>query len=37
MEQYEEPTIQVVADDMEDVITGSDGVELPEMPITLQF
>ena len=33
--QYEEPTIEFIADELEDVITGS--VDLPEVPITLGF
>ena len=32
MSNYEEPTIQLISDELEDVITTS--VELPEMPIT---
>ena len=35
MIQYEEPTIEFIADELEDVITGS--VDLPEVPITLGF
>lgn len=33
--QYEQPTIEFIADELEDVITGS--VDLPEVPITLGF
>ena len=33
--QYEEPTIEFIADELEDVITGS--IDLPEVPITLGF
>ena len=33
--QYETPTIEFIADELEDVITGS--VDLPEVPITLGF
>lgn len=31
MNRYEEPTIQLIADELDDVITSS--VELPEVPI----
>lgn len=33
--QYETPTIEFIADELEDVITGS--IDLPEVPITLGF
>ena len=33
--QYEKPTIEFIADELEDVITGS--IDLPEVPITLGF
>lgn len=32
MTQYEKPTIEFFADELEDVITGS--IDLPEVPIT---
>lgn len=35
MNNYEEPTIQLISDQLEDVITTS--VELPEMPIAFQI